>query len=368
MKSILGIFFGLAVLLFPIVSSADSDTRALAEEQNYTKQDFYSGKIIEIVEDQERNIAGTQTRVQVLKVGVDNHEIGEVIVENTGTLTGETPYFEPGDQVLLTRIETPFETSFHIVDRYRVPQLLMVLVVFFLLVLHFIRFKGLSAFLGLLISIAILIWFIVPRILSGSNPILIGFVGAFFIAVLSLYMAHGVNKRSSIALLSTLATLLVSAFMAWGTVVLTGLTGLGSEEAFFLQLEPDLAINLQGLLLAGIVIGALGVLDDITTAQTAVVEQLHAVNKELDSKELYTRAFHVGREHIISLVNTLALAYAGASLPLFVFFSLEGQPPLWVSLNNPAVSEEIVRTLVGSASLVLAVPITTYFAVKFYKK
>jgi uncharacterized membrane protein len=151
-------------------------------------------------------------------------------------------------------------------------------------------------------------------------------------------------------------------------VAIGKLFGLGSEEAIYLQLVPLEQLNLQGLLLGGIILGALGVLDDITTAQSAAVDELRKANPALGARELYRRGLSVGTEHITSLVNTLFLAYAGASLPLFILFTIYNDMPLWVTLNSEFIAEEIVRTVVGSVALILAVPITTAAAAAIFSR
>jgi len=169
-------------------------------------------------------------------------------------------------------------------------------------------------------------------------------------------------------MLSTLITLGISIGLATFFVNISRLLGQGSEDAMFLANSSLGEINLQGLLLAGIIIGTLGVLDDITTAQTSVVGELRLANPTLSKHELHKRALVVGKEHISSLVNTLVLAYAGASLPLFLLFSAYPDTPFWYSLNSQFISEEVVRTLVGSTALILAVPISTYIAAHFLSK
>jgi uncharacterized membrane protein len=188
------------------------------------------------------------------------------------------------------------------------------------------------------------------------------------IAVISLYLAHGFSKRTSIAVASTVIAIVVSALLAILFVDLTKIAGLGSEEALYLQVANLGKINLKGLLLGGIIIGSLGVLDDITTAQTATVEEISAANNKLDFAELYRRGTSVGREHILSLINTLVLAYAGSSFPLFILIVRNTTEPLWVVLNSEPIVEEIVRTIVGSATLMFAVPISTVLAAYFYSR
>jgi len=169
-------------------------------------------------------------------------------------------------------------------------------------------------------------------------------------------------------LLSTIITLGISVGISQIFIKASHLFGRGSEEAYFLQFGQFGSIDLRGLLLAGIIIGTLGLLDDITTAQTAVVGELRLANKQLSNKEIYSRALVVGKEHISSLVNTLVLAYAGTSLPLFILFTVSDNVPLWAKLNSELISEEIIRTLIGSMALILAVPISTFLATYLLKK
>jgi hypothetical protein len=176
------------------------------------------------------------------------------------------------------------------------------------------------------------------------------------------------NHRTSIALASTLLALGFSVGLAAAFVRLASLFGTGSEAAFYLQYGGYQMLNLRGLLLGGIIVGTLGVLDDITTAQVATVEEISIADPRLSFAELYRRGLSVGREHIASLVNTLALAYAGASLPLFLIFSINKVQPIWVILNGEPVAEEFVRTLVGSSGLIIAVPISTWLAAYFFSR
>lgn len=272
-----------------------------------------------------------------------------------------------GDKVIVSltnRIDG--SVLYGLVDENRVPALLTVVGIFLLVLLIFAGLYGVTALMGLVFSIAVIGGFVVPQILAGANPMLISAIGAFSIALLSIYLSHGFSIRSSIALAGTLITIALSIGLAYAFVLISGLTGGGSEAAFYLNPTGSTeGLNLQGLLLGGIIIGTLGVLDDITTSQAAVVEELHLANRGFGIKELYTRGFSVGREHIIALVNTLALAYIGASLPLMILFVTDTRP-LWVILNGQFVAEEIVRTLVGSTALILAVPITTYLAARYY--
>jgi uncharacterized membrane protein len=206
----------------------------------------------------------------------------------------------------------------------------------------------------------VLILFVVPAILDGQAPIAVALVGASTIMFATLYLSHGVNLKTSTALLGTLGALILT--VALGAVFVGGahLTGLASEEAGLVQLELG-AVDLRGLILGGIVIGTLGVLDDVTIAQAAAVAELRRANPDLSRIDLYRRAMRIGRDHVAATVNTLVLAYAGAALPVFLLFAIAGNA-LSTAINGEVVAEEIIRTLVGSIGLIAAVPMTSALA------
>ncbi len=273
-----------------------------------------------------------------------------------------------GDKIVVSKT-TGYdgESIYQINDHYRLDRIVIICLFFVALALWLGKKRGLTSLLGLGFSIAVLSWYIVPQILEGKNPFLIILTGSTVILALSLYLAHGFSRRTSIALGSTVLTLIAAIIMSIVFVKFARLFGLGSEDAYFLIFARD-SINLQGLLLGGIIIGTLGVLDDITTAQTAVVEELRRANPSLSRAELYKRGLSVGHEHIASLINTLVLAYAGASLPVFLLFAINRYQPVWTIFNSEFVAEEIVRTLVGSCTLILSVPIATFLAAYFLSR
>lgn len=280
--------------------------------------------------------------------------------------SGVVEKLKVGDRVVVSltnRIDG--SVLYGLVDNYRLPAILWVAAIFVILLLVLAGWHGLSSMFGLVFSVVMLTTFVVPQILSGQNPIAVMAIAAFIIAVISIYLSHGFSARTTIAVVGVLLTLVFAFGLAYTFMIMASLSGAGTEEAFYLSLDSSGGISLRGLLLGGIVIGTLGVLDDITTAQSATVEELYLANHKLSFSELYRRGFSVGKEHIISLVNTLALAYVGASMPLLLLFAT-GSQPLWVLINSQMIAEEIVRTLVGSAALILAVPITTYLAAKWF--
>jgi uncharacterized membrane protein len=385
MKKLLTIAF--TVLLFiPFAVSAQDG--ALTPDQTTTEQEapfeeplqtdeippdqFYRGVIVEVLEEQQTDTGqGDSITTQRLKVKFTTGDLKdqekELVNDGVFTINGGKP-LKSGQQILIYKTAASGEEQFYVADTYRIPSLLVMMAAFFVLAIALSRWKGLASILGLGISILVIAKFIVPQIIAGKDPLLISLVGALIIAFVSIYLAHGMNRRTTVALVSTLLTLGIAAGMAILFVRAGHLFGMGSEEAFYVQQLGTLAnLNLQGLLLGGIILGALGVLDDITTAQTATIYEIRRANPSLGVAELFKRGLIVGREHINSLVNTLFLAYAGASLPLFLFFTVGGSSqPIWVTLNSEFIAEEVVRTLVGSMALMLAVPITTFLAAYYF--
>lgn len=273
-----------------------------------------------------------------------------------------------GDTIVVGLIKAQDQPdSYVLVDRYRLPMLEILAAAFLVLAVVLGRWRGLTSIIGLSVSIGILIWFVAPNILAGKDPVLVTLVGAGSIALVSMFLAHGFSQRTMLAVISTLFTLGLAEALAYYSVIGIKLLGNGSEEAFYLQQGFIGNVNLRGLLLGGILIGTLGILNDITTAQSAAIEEIHDANNALTFKQLYKKGGSVGQEHIASLINTLVLVYVGTSLPLFLLVILTtGNHQLWAILNSESLAEEIVRTLVGSMALIVAVPITTALAAYYF--
>lgn len=333
--------------------------------------DEYSrGRIAEVSGTTERDMAGVKEHLTTYKVVLlDGKEKGKEVEVQTSDLDAVTKdrTFRPGDVIVVVKsYRVGDEPAYYLSDDYRLPALAGILLVFVLAAVVFGRWRGAMSLVGLGVTVAVIMAYVVPRISAGADPLRTSLVATFAIAAVSLYLAHGFRRRTTIAFVSTVITLAISAGMAVAWVAWAKLFGTGSEDAVFLQGAGLGDINLRGLLLGGIMLGVMGILDDITTAQAAVVEELKHANPSLKFRELYARGLSVGKEHISSLINTLFLAYAGASLPLFLLFTTTGGVPLWYVLNTETIAEEIVRTIVGSVCLILAVPITTALAASYY--
>jgi uncharacterized membrane protein len=251
------------------------------------------------------------------------------------------------------------QTLYQFADFQRRGTLMWLALAFALVVVLLGRLRGAAALVGLAASVVVLLLFVLPAILDGRSPVMVAVVGAAAIAYLALYLAHGFNRMTTVALLGTIAALALTAVLSAIAVGAAGFTGLVTEESSVLTLFEG--IDVRGLLLAGIVLGSAGAIDDVTVTQASAVWELKAANPSLQPNDLFRRGLRIGRDHIASTVNTLLLAYAGASLPLLVLFVLS-QQSLGTVANSEVVAVEIVRTLVGSIGLVAAVPFTTWLA------
>ncbi|MFI5756109.1 YibE/F family protein [Streptomyces sp. NPDC051569] len=256
--------------------------------------------------------------------------------------------------------DAPHDLQYSVTDVNREFPMALLAGIFALAVVLVGRMRGVMALIALAVSFAVLTLFILPAILQGSNPLIVAVVGASAIMLTALYMCHGLTARTSVAVLGTLVSLLLigllgSLFIGWAS--LSGNTD--DNTGLIHGLYPE--IDMSGLLLAGVIIGSLGVLDDVTVTQTSAVWELHRADPSMGPRALYRAAIRIGRDHIASVVNTLVLAYAGAALPLLLLFSI-AQSSVGAVANSELVAEEIVRTLVGSIGLVASVPVTTALA------
>jgi uncharacterized membrane protein len=226
------------------------------------------------------------------------------------------------------------------------------------------RWKGLRSLLSMAFSLLVIIGYIIPHILAGEDPLWVSIMGSIILLGVTLYLTYGWNLKTHAAVVSMVFVLLITGTLAVLFVFFARLTGSGDESALFLMQMLNTQINLRGLLLGGMIIGALGVLDDLVTTQASAVFELHRVNAALGFRGLFQAAMRIGQDHVAATVNTLVLAYAGTALPMLLMFSL-GRGNYGFLINYEFIAEEIVRTLVGSLGLVTAVPLTTAIAILF---
>jgi uncharacterized membrane protein len=276
------------------------------------------------------------------------------------------PPYEVGERVELYYSLGPDGRLQYVVsDWVRRPALVWLLALFTAVSFGVAGLKGLRAVLATAASLAIVVAYVVPSIVAGQDPVWVSLVGVGGILLLAIYFVHGVNWSTTAALVGTFAAVGVTMVLAIGFTDAARITGLGNEDAIFL-LTAAPQVALRGLLLAGILIGALGALTDITIVQASVVRELAHTDPSLSLRQLYARGMNVGRDHVGSLVNTLVLAYAGAGLSLFVLLHIYDVTAAR-AFNLELVATEVVHTLVGSVGLILAVPITTILAAWWFR-
>ncbi|MDZ7674736.1 MAG: YibE/F family protein [Acidimicrobiales bacterium] len=273
-----------------------------------------------------------------------------------------TPDFETGDRLVVNEYELgdTGEIAHTFADFQRSTPMLLLAALFVVAVVALGRFQGIRAIGGLAVSAVVLLGYVFPALLDGQAPLGVALAASSVIAFAALYLAHGVSHTTTVALLGTMAALGLTGLLAAVFTSAASITGLATEDQIFLLVSAE-GIDISGLVLAGIVLGSLGVLDDVTVTQVSAVARLREANPEYGVGELYRTGVRIGRDHIASTVNTLVLAYAGASLPLLLFYANVGIG-LSEAVTSEIVAVEVIRTLVGSVGLVAAVPITTALA------
>ncbi len=325
-------------------------------------------RVTEIIEEGQIDLGGTIQRYQVARVEILEGDYRGIVMEmdyGRRQVLSSTTYLEVGDNVLVTIGARPDGVlTVYFADFMRVNYLLWLTAIFAVTILLISRWKGLRSLISMALSLIIIIGYIIPHILAGEDPLRVSISGSVILLAVTLYLTYGWNLKTHAAVISMIIVLLITGVLAGAFVVVTRLTGSGDENALFLLQMLNTPINLRGLLLGGMIIGALGVLDDLVTTQASAVFELHHANPSLGFPQLFRSAMRIGQDHVAATVNTLVLAYAGASLPMLLMFSL-GRGDYGTLVNFEFVAEEIVRTLVGSLGLVAAVPLTTAIAILF---
>lgn len=335
-----------------------------AQEVHQELQETVKAKVLEVVEQSDRLITGTDatTTVQTLRIELlAGEKAGQVVA-----LDNDIMVLGVGDVIFVNRLVAIDETEyFTFKDVERRPQLLGMALLMLVLVVAFAGWQGMRAIFSLGLSIAAIIFLLVPALLAGYEPALASLVIAGVILGLSLFLTHGVKPRVWIAFGGTFSAVGVTCLLAWLSVDWLRLTGFGSDASVYLNFSTGGTLDIAGLLLGSIIIGLLGVLDDVSITQASVVQELRGANTGLSSFELYKRAINVGRDHVGSLVNTLALAYLGTALPLVMFYA-RANADFWQSINQEIIAAEILRIIIGSIGLILAVPFTTAVAAWYF--
>lgn len=333
-----------------------------AQAQSTPTQNTLEGKIVDIQKQDEN--------VQKIEVLITKGEIkGKTIhIESQVLEQSKKENYKTGDELLIISTKDAAGNEFYyIADKIRRTSLYILFGVFILLALVTGKKQGALSLLGMAASFLVIFTYILPQIIMGQNPVVTAIIGATIIIPITFILSHGMNAKTIISIISTITALVITGILSYIFVNFSSLTGTASEESTFLVSEIGKNINLQGILLAGIIIASLGVLDDVTIAQASLIQELKRANEKLMFKDLFKRGMNVGRDHIASVINTLVLVYTGASLPLLLLFTYSNRSFSEV-VNYEIIASEIVKMLVGSIGLILAVPITTVIAAYFFQE
>jgi uncharacterized membrane protein len=362
MKKIFIIF----IFLFPLAAGAQTATST----ENQLPVKVFSAEVINVLKIQDvKQEDGTSVKQQNLELlGLDG-EYKNKKTELDGIGDPESVsknIYQAGDKVSVEATDDgQGNIRYFITDYIRTDALAWLAVIFIISLLAVGRWKGLRALISLILTFLVVMEYILPQIIDGSDPVIVTMIGSLIILLIIIYITEGFNRNAHIAVISIFLSLAATMALSWFFVNMAKLSGLGNEEASFLVTYGGQIVNFQGLLLAGIIIGTLGVLDDVVISQITAVAEINRASAGQSRKEIFKKAMNIGVSHISAMTNTLFLAYAGASLPLLLLF-LSGQSAFANpidAMNNEALATEIVRTLAGSAGLVLSMPIATILAV-----
>lgn len=338
---------------------------SFAQEVHNEYQGTWRGEVLEVVEQEMVVVPGTQTETLVQTIAFEilgGPQEGEVV-------TIESDYLElsKGDKFYFNHnVYIDGSTSYAVTNIDRRGALLFFVALFVGAVVLFGGWQGVRSLVALAGSFAAIFYVLLPGLVAGYNPLMLSMLVAAGVLFAAIFFTHGWNRESIVAYGGTMLAVLLTSLIALAAVLQTDLTGFASDESISLNFATDGVLDFTGLLLGAIIIGVLGVLDDIAVTQAAVVTELFQSNKNLSVREVYKRALRVGREHTSALVNTLVLAYVGASLPLLMYFHLS---PLsfWSLVNSELFATEIIRAIVGSIGLIMTVPIVTGLAVYYLR-
>lgn len=350
--------FTIALLsVLPLTGSAQE----LVQDTTVTMK----ARVLEVLSQERQEVPGTGvlSTYQTIRVEVlDGLEKGKILTVENDFLVLKT-----GSVFYLMHTTSTFDESdyYSVSDLYRLPALLVLTLLFVAVVVIFGGMQGLRGLLALVGSLFFIMFLLLPGILKGYPPILVSVGVASIIIVGASYITHGFTRTTSVAVLGMILTVSLTGLLAYLAIPFAQLSGFSSDEAVYLNMNTKGVLNISGLLIGSMIIGTLGVLYDAAIGQSVAVEELVAAGSHLSRRDVYKRALRIGREHIGALVNTLAIAYVGAALPLLLLFYGYGNGDVLMSINREIFATEIVRTIVGSIGIVLAVPLTTAIAVRF---
>jgi len=333
--------------------------------------DTVRAEVLQIIEEGQVDLGGHTQKYQIARVNILEGEYAGIPMEidyGKRQLRSDDYDLTVGSRVMVSISKTPDNViNAYFVDFVRTTPLFWLTMIFAIAIIVISRWKGVRALLSMAFSLYLIIDQIIPHILNGDDPLWVSIIGSIILLGVTLYLTYGWNLKTHSSVISMVLVLLLTGALSGLFVIFTKLNGTGDENVMFLMQMMEKPLNLRGLLLGGMIIGALGVLDDLVTTQSAAVFELHHANPNFGFRALYNSAMRIGQDHVAATVNTLVLAYAGASLPMLLMFSL-GHGNYGYIINFSFIAEEVVRTLVGSLGLIAAVPLTTAIAILFAQR
>jgi uncharacterized membrane protein len=356
-KKYFGFILLLLFFLFPAVVYAQQDT---------SEGEIFKGKVLE---QRDVDCGGMVEGIELSCIAYDIELSDGDVVETMPTwINNEEDLFKVGSRVYVSLSEGIDGEEVWSVESYsRENSLLFLFSLFVLLIIIITGVRGVRATLGLAVSFLVLYFFAIPRINMGQSLFWVAVITIFILLGASTFVTYGINIKSVIAFISTLLGIILISLLGYIVISNLNITGTGDESSAMLYDATFGTIRLSSIFLLSIVIGSLGVLDDVTVGQTSAMMEIYSANKSLSSTELFKRSMNIGKDHISSMVNTLFIAYAGSSFSLVMLLSANN-PNFRILINTGFVVEEIVRTLVASIGLILVVPLTSLLASRIIVK
>lgn len=351
----IGVVFVVAFMIFCVSVS-------FAHAQNESTSTTLRGVVTKVIKSGNGTIPGTQVVTKTQEIEVTYTLPSGAI--DIATIENDYYNLKQGSKVWIHRnVSSEGQVTFAVFEPDRTNVIVFFGILFIIVLLVFGGMQGLRGLLSLIGSLLLIAFVLIPAILKGYSPVLVSIAVASLISVVGSYVTHGFNRMTTATVLGMIVTVVITGVLSAISVSVAHLTGVTSDESVYLNLNTNGMLNMSGILLGGILIGLLGVLYDAAIGQSVAIEELCHANPNMDKRELFARGMRIGREHIGALVDTLAIAYVGVSLPLLLLFASGSWESPLVTINRELFSTELIRTFVGSIGLILAVPITTFIAV-----
>lgn len=322
-----------------------------------TKTEFAKGKVIKIV----------SADSLIVRVEKNDGSFTDYPIKTFAESYASKPTYTVGEIYIISIDQVQGASVASIIEKDRTIPYIILTLIFVLVVGVVGRFRGLISIVAMILSFLLLTNVTIPQIIEGVDPVMVSLISAALIIPFTFYVAHGFSTQTTLAVYATIIALAITGVLAMLFTEITGLTGLTSDEASAVAFQFGQGLKMSNILIAGMIISSMGVLDDVTISQIDIVHSLSKAKPDMKPAVLFAEAMKIGRDHIASLVNTLVLVYAGAALPVFLVV-YKTESPLWILLQKESIAEEIVRTLVSSIGIIAAVPIATFFGVKWGRR